>query len=122
MFQFILVNILFLSLAGILYLVARTLPRIDDNSLENSLKSESLEKAIFSDWPHKIDLTLNFYIGKFFRKLKILVLRLDNYLTYKLKSMNLNGDDKKINFNDLNKSLTEKAEKTVNNNLLDENN
>jgi hypothetical protein len=121
MLEFILINILFISLGGILYIIAKTLPRIDENGDQIIEKKSNLEKFIISDLPHKFDKNLNFYTGKFFRKLKILILRLDNYLTHKLKNMNLNGEDKKINFNDLNGKSEDKQEiVSKENSLLDD--
>jgi hypothetical protein len=120
MLEFILVNILFISLGGILYIIAKTLPKINEDENEILEKKSNLEKFIISDLPHKFDENLNFYTRKFFRKLKILILRLDNYLTHKLKNMNLDGEDKKINFNDLNRNSEEEPEITSkeNNSLL----
>lgn len=101
MFEFILTNILLISFGTILYFIAKTIPRIEnDQNIEE--KRGILEKFIISDLPHKFDYLLNFYSGKILRKLKVLILRFDNYLTIKLKSINLNNNDKKINFDDLN--------------------
>lgn len=122
MLEFILINILFISLGGILYIIAKTLPRINEEENEIFQKKSNLEKFVISDLPHKFDEALNFYTGKFFRKLKILILRLDNYLTDKLKSMNLNGDDKKINFSDLNGKSNGKLEEKSETNLKENNN
>lgn len=103
MIKFILINILLISVGGILYIIARSLPRIE----ESEQKKESfLEKFILSSLPHKIDSIINFYTLKFLRRLKITILRLDNYLTEKLKKLT-NSSQKKIDFSELNNSNKE---------------
>lgn len=109
MFEFILTNILLISFGAILYIIAKTIPKIETDS-DSIEKNGIIEKFIVSDLPHKFDYLLNFYTGKFLRKLKVLILRFDNYLTLKLKSINLNNNDKKIDFSDLNKNLDQKIE------------
>lgn len=102
MLEFFLINIILIFFSGILYIIARSLPRINEENISNSNKN-FLDRFIISDFPNKIDSLINFYIVKFFRKFKILLLRFDNYITEKLKKMNLdNNGDKKIDFNGLN--------------------
>jgi hypothetical protein len=102
MLEFFLINIILIFFSGILYIIARSLPRINEENISNS-KKNFLDRFIISDFPNKIDSLINFYIVKFFRKFKILLLRFDNYITEKLKKMNLdNNGDKKIDFNGLN--------------------
>ncbi|MCS6789219.1 MAG: hypothetical protein NZ484_01460 [Patescibacteria group bacterium] len=115
MLEFILTNILLISFGGILFLIAKAIPRIDGENLSNEKKG-LLEKFIISDLPHKFDSLLIFYMGKFLRKLKVLILRLDNYLTLKLKSMNLNNNDRKIDFKDLSNSSNFASEDLENKN------
>jgi hypothetical protein len=85
MWQFIFTNLLMISLGTILYLVVRSLPRIEE---EETKKPNLLERWILSDIPAKLDRSINAYAGKLFRKLKVYVMRLDNFLTEKLKKMN----------------------------------
>lgn len=118
MFEFILTNLLLISFGGILYIIAKTIPKIEIDSADKLEKKGIIEKFIVSDLPHKFDYLLNFYTGKFLRKLKVLILRFDNYLTLKLKSMNLNNNDKKIDFSDLNKNLDQKIENLENKDKL----
>ena len=103
MFQFIITDIVMLSLGTLLYIVARSLPRIEEDRSEP--KAHSLvDRLIHSEVPHKIDMALNAYAGKFFRKLKVFLMRLDNYLTEKLKKIHTNGNGggkQKIDFKDI---------------------
>ena len=106
MVQFIVTNILLVSLGAVLYIVARALPRIreDDGGRE---RETFLDRLVMSEIPHRVDTALNTYTGKIFRKLKVSLMRFDNYLTEKLKKMSAetNGNNKpKIDFSDLNDS------------------
>jgi len=101
MLEFFLINILFISFGIILYIITRSLPRINEENI-NTSKDSFLDKFINSDFPHKIDSLINFYTVKFFRKFKVLLLRFDNYITERLKKMTNNNEDKKIDFNNLN--------------------
>lgn len=85
MVQFIFTNLLMISLGTILYLVVRSLPRISEE--EETKKPNILERWIISDIPYRLDLMVNAYAGKLFRKLKVYVMRLDNFLTERLKKM-----------------------------------
>lgn len=102
MIRFILVNVLLISFGGILYIVARTLPRLEEESQKKEEKLNLLEKFIISDLSYKIDAIFYFYIVKILRILKVLVLRLDNYLTNKLKKINIKNHSLKNDFFDLN--------------------
>lgn len=102
MFQFILTNIFMISLGTVLYLVSRSLPRLGEEEVPQ--KQGVLERLVTSEIPEKVDALLGTYSGKFVRKLKIYLLRLDNYLTEKLKRGNTEGNGKgtpKIDFKEI---------------------
>jgi hypothetical protein len=90
MLQYILTNVLMLALGAILYLAARSLPRLADEE-ETERQYSLIERWVMSDIPHRVDQAVNLWAGKFFRKVKIYLLRLDNYLTQQLKRIN-NGE------------------------------
>ncbi len=114
MLQFILTNILFLSIGTLLYLVARTLPRLTDSNGSSPDRQTIFERIVMSDIPHKIDTALNNVIGKTFRKLKIALMRFDNYLTSRLKKFNMeNGNGKNGDHNEFIKELNGPIEKAV---------
>ena len=111
MTQFILTNVLLISVGGILYIFVRSLPRIGEREVQPE-KRTIFERWVMSDIPHEIDRALNATLGKLFRKLKVLLLRLDNYLTSRLKKIHTetngngsgitgNGAKPKIDFSDL---------------------
>jgi hypothetical protein len=87
MTQFILTNILFVSAGTMLYLAVRTLPRLGDGPGEEQ-KQTVFERLVMSDIPNKIDTGVNTFLGKLFRRLKVNLMRFDNYLTDKLKKIN----------------------------------
>lgn len=72
------------SLSIIIYLVARTIPRIDENIALSQPRKTFLER-FFSRLPlEKIDLMFDNLLEKILRKFKIVVMKMDNTLTRKL--------------------------------------
>ena len=101
MTQYILVNIFLLSTGLVLFLVVRSLPRIGEDDESARKRQTFLERLVTSDIPHRLDEMTNVFLGKIFRRVKIHLLRLDNYLTERMKRMNpeTNGEAKpKIDF------------------------
>jgi hypothetical protein len=86
MLQFIFANVLMVSLGTILYLFARSLPRLQEEQAEKS--ASLIERLVTSDIPHKFDRAVSLWAGKAFRRMKILSMRFDNYLTDRLKKIN----------------------------------
>jgi len=84
--------------------VARALPRLDEAALKPKRQS-LLERWFTSEIPERVDALLGVYLGKFFRRLKVLLLRFDNYLSERIKKLsptNSNGNGKpKIDFSEL---------------------
>jgi len=87
MIQFLLTNVFFLAVGTVLYIVVRTLPRLGEETAAPARQS-IIERLVMSDIPHRVDVVLNAMLGKSFRKMKVLSLRFDNYLTDKLKKIN----------------------------------
>lgn len=84
MYSFILQFLIMVSLATIIYLIARTIPRIDENVVLGQSKKSFLGN-FFSKLPlEKIDLMFNNLLEKILRKFKIIVMKTDNALTRKL--------------------------------------
>jgi hypothetical protein len=82
MFAFILTNIFFLSLTGVILLVVRALPRVEEDKVK---KQSFLDKIAASEIPEKLDAALGSTMFKLLRKLKVLILRLDNYINKEIK-------------------------------------
>lgn len=122
MFQFILTTILMASLGTMLYLMARALPRMEE---EASDKQNFLDRLSSSEIPEKIDAAFNSFLFKFLRKSKVILLKIENFINEKLKKISHNGDTKnlggltanpkpKIDFKDLNGAEKEKSEQVFN--------
>ena len=90
MAQFIFTNILMISLGTILYLMVRSLPRISEEPGDR--RPSIVERWVTSDIPHRIDTAVSFYAGKLFRRMKVLSLKFDNFLTERLKKMSQDGN------------------------------
>lgn len=101
MTQFIISDVFMVAAATVLYIIASALPRIEDDPNEEK-PLPFLTRIMMSDVPHRIDTVMNAFLGKFFRKLKVVLMRFDNYLTEKLKSIGAEANGKpKIDFKDL---------------------
>lgn len=82
--QFIFTIVLMICLGTVLYLTVQALPRIEEAPSE---EKGLLERWAYSEMPEKIDAALNGFLVKFLRKIKVLVLKLDNALAKHLQKM-----------------------------------
>lgn len=111
MYDFLLQTSFFLSLGVIIYLMARAVPRVNDAG--ETIHTVNAFDRLLSKLPlHEIDEKLNLLSEKFLRKLKILVMRSDNFINYylnKLKNSNHQtlGENQKDLFQDLNSDKKE---------------
>lgn len=97
---FIVSNILMLSVGLVLYVVARTLPRIDVSDGED--KRNIFDRWVHSEVPEKVDVVLNAFLAKILRRAKVFLLKSDNFVSDKLQRVSANGNGKpKIDFKDL---------------------
>lgn len=91
MYNFILQILIMSSLAVMIYLLARRVPQIIDTVSEESLilRERSLWGRVdrfISKFPmEKIDFTLSQFLEKIIRKMKLLLMRIDNYLSRHLE-------------------------------------
>jgi len=93
MLQFIVVNLIFIALGVILYLVVRTLPRLGDEHAHPQPVT-IFERLIVSEIPERIDAALNAFLGKTLRKTRVVLMRLDNFVSKwlaRIKTKNGNG-------------------------------
>jgi len=101
MVKFILEIIIFLSLGFILYLAAKTLPRISESDTDLS----SARSRWFTLYLEKIDEWLEFFLEKILRRVRVLIMKLDNVITKQLnrfkkepqKEVAFGGEEKKEN-------------------------
>lgn len=92
--MFIFTSVLMVSLSTLLYLMARALPRIAEEPAEAD-KRNFLDRWAHSPIPEKVDIALNGFLLKFLRKLKVLVLKIDNALSRHLQKVKPEENGKK---------------------------
>ena len=88
MTEFILELILFLSLGTAIYTLARAVPRLE----EGSLASPKFVRAWLHNLPvHKFDAALSAFLEKYLRRVRVLILRIDNGLTSFMSRLRANS-------------------------------
>lgn len=85
LFQFIVTNVFLISAGAVLYLFARTLPRVEFES--DAEKKGLFERWIKSGMPERIDAAMNGFLFKTLKKLRVLLLRFDNTIGDRIKKM-----------------------------------
>ena len=96
MFQFIITNVLMISVGAVLFILVRALPRLGEESSE--VKMSILERWVASELPEKIDKTLNSFLEKFLRKSHVWLLKVDNNVSHWLKRVRPNSNGTKAGF------------------------
>jgi len=102
MVKFILQTVILISLGIILYLAARTLPRISE---EDTSAASTPQPHRFTIHLEKIDEWLKFFLEKFLRRMRVLIMKIDNIVSGWLnrfkkepqKEAGFGGEDKKEN-------------------------
>jgi len=82
MFKFILDIVVVISLGVVLYLLARTLPRISevaDDTLESRIRTHRLSMYV-----ERMDEWVKAFFEKFLRRAKVWILKLDNTVSERL--------------------------------------
>lgn len=78
---------IFVSLGSMVLILARALPRVEDESIAvRRGRKLSRRSAMFP--LEKIDAVINVFLHKTLRKLKIFVMKIDNAISEKLRSFN----------------------------------
>ena len=91
MFAFILTNVFFISLAGMVLLVARAMPRVEEDQVK---RKSILDKLAASELPEKLDAALGSTMFKLLRKFRVIILRLDNFVNKEIKNFSKNSGEK----------------------------
>jgi len=89
MFIFILQMFMMVSLAAVLYMLARVLPRIDDADVKNITASISFRRLV--GYLETVDEWFVSLSQKFLRRTHIVILKLDNIVGKKLNSFKKNN-------------------------------
>lgn len=82
-FKFILEILIFVSLSGMLYLMARALPRVNDEVFQRPTEIKTRKFSIFLE---KLDQWLKSLLERWLRRLRVVVLKFDNIISQKLNS------------------------------------
>ena len=109
-FKFVLNILIMASLGAILYLIVRTLPRVDDKDTN----IPSLKAHWTMIYLERFDRKFKFYLEKTLRRSGIIVLKLDNMINKKLSKLRKENESDKAVFitepkSDKNKEETEEA-------------
>jgi len=91
-YNFILQTIVMVSLGTMIYLVARAMPRVTETAKTEPAKDyfDELMKKLPLE---KADMLATLWTEKFLRKLKIVILKLDNFLSKHLKNLKPDSTD-----------------------------
>ncbi len=86
MYNFILQTIIMVSIATIIYLFARAVPRVQDSAMQS--RSRDYFGELFDKLPlEKADAFMSMLLERFLRNFKVFILKLDNLLTGHLKNL-----------------------------------
>lgn len=100
MYNFVLQIIVFGSLGLIIYLLVRAMPRVIDAPAP-SRPANFFDKLMGKIPVAKIDQNINSFFAKFLRKLKVIIMKIDNFVNDRLgKLTKKNGDSDKSGHDD----------------------
>lgn len=89
LWEFVFLNILLIALGVLMYIVIRTLPRLD----EQPAKKGIWERWITSEFPAKLDAIFHASYLRTLRRIKVLVLRADNSINKQLESIKMHTEE-----------------------------
>ncbi len=90
MYDFILQIFIMVSLGTVIFLVARVLPRISETAPVSAPRAKA---NLLSSFPfEKIDVAVNAFLEKMLRKIKLILMKLDNTVSKLLKKFKKDGD------------------------------
>jgi len=95
MYDIILQSIFFISLAVLIYLFARALPRVDDSG-KTDYRKGVFDRMLAQLPLREVDSHINASLEKFLRKMKILVMKSDNVINerlHKIKKVNAQQEE-----------------------------
>jgi hypothetical protein len=84
--QFVLSNLLLIAAGAIIFVFIRTLPHIETKEV---VKRGVFERWITSEFPERLDQFTSGLFMRTLRKIKVLVLKLDNALNKKMETLKL---------------------------------
>ena len=99
MYDLILQLAVFLSLGAMIYLVARALPRVSDVETEASTPLARFDSFLTKLPLEKLDAIFGGFLEKVLRRLRVVVLRLDNWLNSKINQVKENNGNARNSLN-----------------------
>lgn len=76
-----------LSLGTLIYLMSRAVPRVSETDLKSEPWSDYLDRLVKKIPLEKADALTSYWLERFLRQLKVLVLKLDNLLSKHLSHL-----------------------------------
>ena len=114
MVEFIFTTLLMLCLGAVLYLMVRVLPRLEEAPAGEGEKTKNVfERWAHSEVPERIDAAFSGFMLKFLRRVKIVVLRIDNAIAKSLRKIQPqeNRANTNIDFKEISGQNTESVDK-----------
>lgn len=96
MFSFVFEILVFISLAGILAITLRVLPRVSNEVFTGSHSLIKVHEAMV--FFEQMDGALKSMLEKFLRKVKVIILKLDNFVTKKIAEFSNDRAKEKSSF------------------------
>ncbi|MBI4094716.1 MAG: hypothetical protein HY435_00795 [Candidatus Liptonbacteria bacterium] len=84
-FEFIVAALFLLSWGTIVYLLVRSLPKVQEE--EAGPKQRFIDRLAKSEIPEKVDMAVNAFLSKSLRRTKVALLKVDNFLTQRIKKL-----------------------------------
>ncbi len=88
--------IVFGSLGSIIYLMARALPRVENN-IQPPRGPNVVERLIAKIPMSKLDQNINGFLARFLRKIKVVTLKVDNFINDRLGKLTKKTGGDKVN-------------------------
>lgn len=88
--------IVFGSLGFIIYLMARALPRVENNP-QPTRGPNFFERLIAKVPMSKLDSNINGFLARFLRKIKVFTLKMDNFINDRLGKLTKKTGEDKVN-------------------------
>ncbi len=86
MYEFILQLLVFSSLSFAVYVLARALPRVTSEE-DRAAASGRLDRIVAKIPFHKIDVQLTSFLEKLLRRVRLLLLKFDNFLSHHVRRL-----------------------------------
>lgn len=94
LYSFILETAIFAGIGVLILILARALPRIEDETISSSGRKSKIVRAFKKIPLDKIDDSVNLVFHKILRKIKIIIMRADNMVTEKINNVRSDSNKK----------------------------